>query len=93
MASSLAGMARLGANRTLLPFLKHSASRTVVPVRTKVCTETGAILSKPVRVRFGLVKVACTVTPFLITGGILSREFAALLEEHELFVPDDDDDD
>ncbi|KAK7484665.1 hypothetical protein BaRGS_00024073 [Batillaria attramentaria] len=77
----------------LLPSLKGNFGQALVPVRTKVCYETGALLEKPVHVRFGLIKVACTVTPFLTMGGILSREFAAWLEEHELFVPDEDDDD
>lgn len=36
--------------------------------------------------------VMITVVPFLWGGAILSREFAAWLEEHELFVPEDDDD-
>ena len=93
MASTLARMASLRTSRSVLPVLRRNANRMTVPVRTKVYYETGAILEKPVRVRFGLLKLACTVTPFLLTGGFLSREFAALLEEHELFVPDDDDDD
>jgi len=93
MASSLVRLASASVNRSVLPILKRNGNWIATPVRTKVCSESGALLEKPVHVRFGLVKVAVTVTPFLLTGGILSREFAALLEEHELFVPDDDDDD
>ena len=93
MASSFAKTAGTMTSRAVLSILRSNATGVLIPVRTKVYTETGAILAKPVRVRFGLLKVAGTVTPFLLTGGILSREFAALLEEHELFVPDDDDDD
>lgn len=33
------------------------------------------------------------VIPFLYVGNLISKNFAALLEEHEIFVPDDDDDD
>ena len=93
MASKLARMAGLRTSRLLFPVLKSNASRLKIPIRTKVYYETGAVVEKPIRVRFGLLKLACTVAPFLLTGGFLSREFAALLEEHELFVPDDDDDD
>ena len=38
------------------------------------------------------LQITATVTPFLICGGLFSKEFAAWLEEHDLFVPDDDDD-
>eukprot|EP00745_Piridium_sociabile_P015130 TRINITY_DN22291_c0_g1_i1.p1 TRINITY_DN22291_c0_g1~~TRINITY_DN22291_c0_g1_i1.p1 ORF type:complete len:109 (-),score=17.17 TRINITY_DN22291_c0_g1_i1:191-472(-) len=93
MATNLAKFARIRANHLLLPVLGKNVKTIITPIRTKVCSETGALLEKPVRVKFGLLKVTCTVTPFLLTGGYLSREFAALLEEHELFVPDDDDDD
>ncbi|GFN78192.1 chromosome 22 open reading frame 32 [Plakobranchus ocellatus] len=62
-------------------------------IRKITTSETGAVLERPQQVRFGLIKVALTVTPFLLCGATISREFAAWLEEHELFVPDDDDDD
>ena len=93
MASNIIKVTGFGSGRLLLSALKPKANVLVNQVRTKVYTESGALLEKPVRVRFGILKVACTVTPFLLTGGVISREFAALLEETELFVPDDDDDD
>lgn len=76
-----------------MPVLKSTTGHMLIPIRTKVCSESGALLEKPVRVRFGLIKVALIVAPFITMGGIISREFAAWLEENELFVPDDDDDD
>lgn len=33
------------------------------------------------------------VVPFLYVGTQISKNFAALLEEHDIFVPEDDDDD
>lgn len=33
------------------------------------------------------------VVPFLYVGTLISKNFAALLEEHDIFVPEDDDDD
>ncbi|XP_005110438.1 essential MCU regulator, mitochondrial [Aplysia californica] len=63
-----------------------------IQLRSITTQDTGAVLAKPTQVRFGIFKVCLTVTPFLLGGATISREFAAWLEEHELFVPDDDDD-
>ncbi|XP_016415695.1 single-pass membrane protein with aspartate-rich tail 1b [Sinocyclocheilus rhinocerous] len=61
--------------------------------RTAVSTTSGAVPPKPVKVPFGLTRMAIVVVPFLYVGNLISKNFAALLEEHEIFVPDDDDDD
>lgn len=42
---------------------------------------------------FGLVRIALVVVPFLYVGTQISKNFAALLEEHDIFVPEEDDDD
>lgn len=42
---------------------------------------------------FGLIRIAVVVVPFLYVGTRISKNFAALLEEHDIFVPEDDDDD
>lgn len=42
---------------------------------------------------FGLIRIALIVVPFLYVGTQISKNFAALLEEHDIFVPEDDDDD
>ncbi|RUS88952.1 hypothetical protein EGW08_003288 [Elysia chlorotica] len=72
---------------------KIKNNRGLQSIRLITTSDTGAVLKKPEQVRFGLIKVTLTVTPFLLGGATISREFAAWLEEHELFVPDDDDDD
>ncbi|XP_018429206.1 PREDICTED: essential MCU regulator, mitochondrial [Nanorana parkeri] len=64
-----------------------------VPRRTAVTTNTGAIYPKPEKVSFGLLRVFTVVVPFLYIGTLISKNFAALLEEHDIFVPEDDDDD
>ncbi|XP_056312410.1 single-pass membrane protein with aspartate-rich tail 1b [Danio aesculapii] len=61
--------------------------------RTAVSSTTGRVLPKPDKVPFGLTRMAIVVVPFLYVGTLISKNFAALLEEHEIFVPDDDDDD
>ncbi|XP_067310572.1 essential MCU regulator, mitochondrial-like [Pseudorasbora parva] len=61
--------------------------------RTAVRTTSGAILPKPKKTAFGLVRIMMVVAPFLYVGTLISKNFAALLEEHDIFVPEDDDDD
>lgn len=58
---------------------------------SSTCTNSGAVLAKPEKTRFGLIKVTCVIVPFLYLGGIISREGAAWLEEHDIFSPEDDD--
>ncbi|XP_016116569.1 essential MCU regulator, mitochondrial [Sinocyclocheilus grahami] len=60
--------------------------------RTVVSTTSGAILPKPKKTAFGLVRILMVVAPFLYVGTLISKNFAALLEEHDIFVPEDDDD-
>ncbi|KAA0706379.1 Essential MCU regulator, mitochondrial [Triplophysa tibetana] len=61
--------------------------------RTAVSSSTGAILSKPKKTSLGLMRIMMVVAPFLYIGTQISKNFAALLEEHDIFVPEDDDDD
>ncbi|XP_005039721.1 essential MCU regulator, mitochondrial [Oenanthe melanoleuca] len=65
----------------------------LVPSRSATVTRSGAILPKPVKTPFGLLRVFSVVIPFLYVGTQISKNFAALLEEHDIFVPEDDDDD
>uniref|UniRef100_A0A8C7PWZ9 Essential MCU regulator, mitochondrial n=1 Tax=Oncorhynchus mykiss TaxID=8022 RepID=A0A8C7PWZ9_ONCMY len=46
-----------------------------------------------IQTSFGLFRIAVVVIPFLYVGTLISKNFAALLEEHDIFVPEDDDDD
>ncbi|XP_072452410.1 essential MCU regulator, mitochondrial [Notamacropus eugenii] len=64
-----------------------------VPSRSLIATRSGAILPKPAKMSFGLLRVFSIVIPFLYVGTLISKNFAALLEEHDIFVPEDDDDD
>lgn len=45
------------------------------------------------QISFGLIRMTAVVIPFLYVGTLISKNFAALLEEHDIFVPEDDDDD
>ncbi|XP_006120573.2 essential MCU regulator, mitochondrial [Pelodiscus sinensis] len=73
--------------------LRSGPAVTVVPWRGEIATRSGAILPKPVKMPFGLLRVFTIVIPFLYVGTQISKNFAALLEEHDIFVPEDDDDD
>uniref|UniRef100_A0A4W5PKI8 Essential MCU regulator, mitochondrial n=1 Tax=Hucho hucho TaxID=62062 RepID=A0A4W5PKI8_9TELE len=46
-----------------------------------------------VQTSFGLFRIAVVVILFLYVGTRISKNFAALLEERDIFVPEDDDDD
>ncbi|XP_026179862.1 essential MCU regulator, mitochondrial [Mastacembelus armatus] len=96
MASALGRLARLSAlrNGRSSPLAPSTLpGRCVTPLRTVVCTSSGAILPKPKKTPFGLIRIALVVVPFLYVGTQISKSFAALLEEHDIFVPEDDDDD
>jgi len=62
------------------------------PVRTIVYTETGAVLERPEQVRFGMIKALLVVVPFTCLGAMMSKSGAAVLEENDIFVPQEDDD-
>nr|XP_056703436.1 essential MCU regulator, mitochondrial [Euleptes europaea] len=86
--------AAFGPWRRSEPIRSHrSSSTTIEPSRNVTVTRTGAILPKPVKMPFGLLRVFSVVIPFLYVGTQISKSFAALLEEHDIFVPEDDDDD
>ncbi|KAG8556273.1 hypothetical protein GDO81_018001 [Engystomops pustulosus] len=74
-------------------FLTLAQFKPSVPTRTAISTNTGAIYPNPEKVSFGLLRVFSVVIPFLYVGTLISKNFAALLEEHDIFVPEDDDDD
>ncbi|CAJ1075797.1 essential MCU regulator%2C mitochondrial [Xyrichtys novacula] len=96
MASALGRLARLSAFRSVRGppvTLSYGPGRTVTPSRTAVTSSSGSILPKPKKTSFGLIRIALVVVPFLYVGTQISKSFAALLEEHDIFVPEDDDDD
>ncbi|KAJ6658947.1 hypothetical protein lerEdw1_019584 [Lerista edwardsae] len=73
--------------------IQRTPSVALVPSRNVTATRSGAILPKPDKMPFGLLRVFVIVIPFLYVGTQISKNFAALLEEHDIFVPEDDDDD
>ncbi|XP_074866593.1 essential MCU regulator, mitochondrial [Carettochelys insculpta] len=73
--------------------LRSGPAGILVPSRSETVTRSGAVLPKPVKMPFGLLRVFTVVIPFLYVGTQISKNFAALLEEHDIFVPEDDDDD
>ncbi|XP_053708063.1 essential MCU regulator, mitochondrial-like [Synchiropus splendidus] len=92
MASALGRLARLSALSAPLPRCSRLGT-AVVPCRSAVFTSSGAVLPKPKKTPFGVIRIGLVVVPFLYVGTQISKNFAALLEEHDIFVPEDDDDD
>ncbi|XP_008842997.1 essential MCU regulator, mitochondrial [Nannospalax galili] len=82
-----------GRNGGAVSTMRGSSGWSLVPSRSVIATRSGAILPKPVKMSFGLLRVFSIVIPFLYVGTLISKNFAALLEEHDIFVPEDDDDD
>ncbi len=73
-----------------------NVQRLFHPYRACTSTVTGAIVPKPPRPIggwMGVVKVGVIATPFIYAGAMAAAQFAAFLEESDIFVPDDDDDD
>ena len=64
----------------------------IVPKRTMVYNESGGILSKPKTKPFGFFLIALAVFPCVWIGQQIGKELANILEEYEIFVPDDNDD-
>ncbi|XP_028829279.1 single-pass membrane protein with aspartate-rich tail 1b [Denticeps clupeoides] len=73
--------------------LSSAGTSRIMVCRNAVSSTSGAILPKPDKVSFGLIRMVVVIVPFLYLGTQISKSFAALLEEHEIFVPSDDDDD
>ncbi|KAE8611198.1 hypothetical protein XENTR_v10012365 [Xenopus tropicalis] len=90
---SVAGFRAAARAGGLLRASKQSSAVSHVPCRTAIATSAGTVLPKPEKVSFGLLRVFTVVIPFLYIGTLISKNFAALLEEHDIFVPEDDDDD
>lgn len=77
--------------RTGVPLI---SSGPLVWRRTAITTRTGAILPEPTKYyKFGIVRVALVIIPFLAGGMYTAKTLANVLEENKWFVPDDDDDD
>ncbi|KAG7281612.1 hypothetical protein CRUP_019124 [Coryphaenoides rupestris] len=98
MATALVRFSRQLAKQRLGLLGRGRCSQTpnpckAAPCRTAVSTASGAIHPKPDKTSFGLIRMTVVVVPFLYVGTLISKNFAALLEEHDIFVPEDDDDD
>jgi len=58
-----------------------------------VTDSTGAYLSNPHVEPWAPFKAFCSLFPFMIIGGMISKHGAQFLEENDIFSPEDDDDD
>ena len=58
-----------------------------------VYLESGAIADIPKWYRFGMLKVVANIIAFLFVGSFISKTAVTILEENDIFKPEDDDDD
>ena len=63
------------------------------PETEALTTSIGSIRSKPEQRSRGVLNVSFVVISFISLGSFLGQTGAGLLEEFEIFVPEDDDDD
>ena len=90
--SRLCGLQILAIRSALRSNSSVNRAGCVNSIRTLVYSESGALLERPQRVPFGLLKVLAVVGVSVFIGGTISKNGAEFLEEHDLFVPDEDDD-
>ena len=64
----------------------------IVPKRTMVYNESGGILNKPKTKPYGFITATIIVVPLICVGQFIGQKLANVLEEYEIFIPDDDDD-
>ena len=64
----------------------------IVPKRTMVYNKSGGILSEPKTNPFGVMYVAVVVSTSVYIGQKIGKILASILEELEIYVPDDDED-
>ena len=68
--------------------INYFNAEDLVPYAGKF-TNTGALRTRPKQTKFGLIKVFLTTLPAVLFGAFVSNKGAEILEESELFVPDD----
>ena len=73
---------------TCLRYLNYYSQKDLIPNAVKF-TNTGAMRTKPKQTKFGLIKVFLLTLPAGLFGAFVSNKGAEILEESELFVPDD----
>ena len=72
-------------------FTRHHTNSTGI-IEAKP-SSAGIIETKPYKFSFGLIPVCMVMWTFMYCGAMAAKRGAALLEEWDIFVPEDDDDD
>ncbi|KAF5399486.1 hypothetical protein PHET_07569 [Paragonimus heterotremus] len=78
----------------LSPFLSRFILRTLrsnIYAHPGAYRNSGAVCSRPEIMSFGVLRSLAISIPFICLGAFVSREGAAILEELDIFVPDDED--
>ena len=69
-------------------YSEYFSSADLIPTAGK-STKCGAVLTQPKQTKFGLLKVSLTVLSLTLLGASLSNKGAELLEDSEIFIPED----
>ena len=79
--------------KSSLRYLQHSNRLPEIQSFRKLTqTSSGAFLEIPPKLSLGLTKFFVIVTPCVYVGGMISMKGASLLEDYDIFVPEDEDD-
>lgn len=62
-------------------------------ILTTVYSKSGAMNHMPKWYPFGIFKIIATIVTFLFVGSAISKKCVSLLEEYDIFKPEDDEDD
>ena len=80
-------------NRSMQLFCAKSFRSPVKQcLRSITQTPSGAFLAKPQKLFLGVTKFFVVVSPCVYIGGMISMTGASLLEDYDIFVPEDEDD-
>ena len=69
-------------------YSEYFSSADLIPTAGK-STKCGAVLTQPKQTKFGLLKLLLTVLPLTLLGASVSNKGAELLEDSEIFIPED----
>jgi len=75
----------------ILRSFNGAKSPNIVISRNVLTAPSGAVFPAPKKVQFSLLKIILVLTPGVYVGAAIAKHGATILEENEIFVPQDDD--
>ncbi|RNA36409.1 essential MCU mitochondrial-like [Brachionus plicatilis] len=86
-------MQQLSRNQSNKPFKRKGHYQDEYHILTTVYAESGAMSHMPKWYPFGILKIIANIVAFALIGSLISKKCVSLLEEYDIFKPEDDEDD